>query len=304
MESKQKIQDLYNVGKLAEAYELFTETSSSGNPISPRFAATLRAEYRQFDILKTELKKINSLEYTDYNAYDQVPEIYRDLHIRYKKTIENAFTGFTVKSETTWPMLASIVFSVTGLVSLVPHAKIFPRVMERTENYLIAIFTFPGNLANGTSSKFYKCVCKMQIISDHRPLDAQNRPTTPYSGFLVTDYSFNRDYADEFVECDGTPITNFSILVTARKDICPSLISCCIQHRKTPTTNIVHSFVNSVMGMLIRRQMWFLVDVWLRKGILLYHVSKCTTKLRALIREQIDEAFVDKWFTNQHDCVH
>lgn len=296
MEAKHKIQDLYDLGKLAEAYETFTETSSHGDAISPQFAGTLRGEYRQFEILKTELRNINSLDYTDYNAYDQAPEIYQDLHIRYKKTIENTFTGLTVKSDTTWPTLASIVFSVTGLVSLVPDAKILPRVMERTDNFLIAMFTFPGNLANGTSSKFYKCVCKMQIISDHRPLDAHNRPTTPYSGFLVTDYSSNSDYADEFFECDGTPITNFSILVTARKDICPSLISCCIQHRRKPTTNIMHSLVNSVMAMLIRRQIWFLVDTWLRKGILLYHVSKCTTKLRSLIREQIDEAFVEKWF--------
>jgi hypothetical protein len=296
MESKQQIQNLYNAGRLAEAYELFTETSNHAELISPQFAATLRAEYRQFDTLKTELGKVNLPEYSAYNGYDQVPEIYRDLHIRYKTTIENAFTGITVKSETTWPTLASIVFSVTGLVSLVPDAKILPRVMERTENFLIAIMTFPGNMANGTSSKFYKCVCKMQIISDHRPLDSQNRPTTPYSGFLVTDYSLNSEYAEEFAECDGTPITNFSILVTARKDICPSLISCCIQHRKKSPTSVLHSFVNSIKAMLIRRQLWFLIDVWLRKGILSFHLSKCTTKLRSLIREQIGDAFVKKWF--------
>lgn len=298
MEAKNHVKKLYNAGRLVEAYESFQEMGSIQHTVPSDFAAQLRAEYRQYDTLKTEIKNINSMEYTDYTSHDEVSEIYRDFQIRHKKTIENTFMAFTVKSDTPWPTLASVLFSVTGIASLVPDAKILVRVVERKDNYLIAIFTFPGKLLNGHTSKSYKIVCKMQIISDRRPLDADNRPTTPYVGFLLTDQCSNTEYADEFNKCEGTPVTNFSVLVTARKDVCPSLISCCIQHRKTCKGTIMHSFVDSIMAALIRRQLWFLIDIWLRKGILLYHVSKCTSGLRSLIREQFDDAFVKSWFSS------
>lgn len=296
MSDPQSVQTLYKKGKLIEAYETFLHMNSNQENICPTFVSKLRNEYRQYETLKNEIQTKNSLQYVDYNGHDLVPEVYSDLNIRYRKTIENAFTLFTVKSQTAWPILASIVFSVTGLLSLIPTANVSPRVLERTDNYAIVMFEFPGQMVAGNMSKSYKIICKMQIISDHRPLDKNNLPAQTFSGFLISDQSSDAEYQSEFCKCEGTPIKNFSILVTAKKDVCPSLITFCMQRRIKSDMGMMQTLLQPIKNALLRRQLWYLVDGWLRRGILLYHKSRCTSALSSMIRAEIDQDFIQKWF--------